>query len=286
MGFQGDVSGNGVFLSCIPCENIAVIPARKVITLFRAGRKRDRIAYFCGNLSALHFSAVCVKNDRCFRLFPCRIICGICFRSRMLLPCISCKYGQFLIFIPAFEAVAFSGCVREYDTCTGNHLCTVRSTLCAIIIYVGNGDSNGLLNFPFRIQVKVFRQFYLLPFHVISAAPIRLCVPSHKIISGVYEMPHDRIKRLPVHDSCRILTGITVRVRNRNTLARGIIIGVISDKISFRCFCKVKVLAFFYRAVIRAVPWKLLRVCVFVVQCTVDQYPARLYLIISAKYKG
>ena len=194
----------------------------------------------------------------------------------MLLPCIPCKYCQCFIFIPAHKAVAFSGSVRECDIGSGDDLCAVRPHF-PVIIEISEGDR--LFCFPFRIEVKVICQVYFLPRCIIRPASVRLCVPADKIIAESYDISHEGEKRFLIHDGYCVPAGILIRVGTHIAGPFRVVIGIITDKISFRRFRKVEVFSPLFRTVIRAVPWELLRACVLMVQRSIHQHPARLYHI-------
>ncbi len=196
VGFQSDIAGDSVILSCLPCACIIVIPAHEFIAIFCAGRKGNGIVYFCSDIPAFHLSAICVKSDCGVRFFPCGVVSGIFLRGRMFFPRISCKDCQCFILVPAFEAVAFSNCVRKYDIRSGNDLCAVCPLFYSIVIYIGNGHSDRLWH-----------------------------------------------------------------------------------------FCKVDVLSLLFCTVMLAVPHKLLRSRILMVQLAIDQHPTWLYAVIPAKHK-
>ena len=277
MRFQSNVSGNRIFFPCLSNTGISVIPADKFIIILGAVRKCNGVTNLCGNLSTFHLPTVCIKCNCRFCLFPCGIIRGIAVRRIVF-------YRQLFILIPAFETVAFSGCVRECDIRSGDNLCAVSHSF-LIIIDIGKG--NRIFFFPLCVEVKVVRQADLLPRCVVCAASVRLCVPAHKVITEMYDISHKREKFFPTHDGHYILTGIKVRVGTHIAGSFRVVVDIISNKICPRSFCKIKVFSPFFCTVIRAVPWELLRVCIFVVLHSVDQHPARLdHIGKSPKHKG
>ena len=284
MRFQGNILRNGIFFPCLSNTGISVIPADKFIIILGAVRKRDYIANLCSNISTFHFPTVCIKCNCRFCLFPCGIIRSIAVRRIVFFSCIPCKYRQFFILIPAFKAVAFSGCVRECDIRSRDNLSAVCHSF-LIIIDIGKG--NRLFFFPLCIEVKVICQADFLPRCVVCAGSVRLCVPAHKVITEMYDISHKREKFFPTHDGHYILTGIEVRIGTHIAGSVRVVVDIISNKICPRFFCKIKVFSPLFCAVVRAVPWELLRVCIFVVFHSVDQHPARLdHIGKSPKHKG
>ena len=81
----------------------------------------------------------------------------------MLLPCISCKYSQFLVFIPALKAVALSGSVWEYRIRTGNNLLTFRLPR-PTVKDISQGDRIFFL--PLCVEEKVICQTDFLSGHI------------------------------------------------------------------------------------------------------------------------
>ena len=163
MGFQDNVIGDSIIFPCLPGTGIPVIPARKFITFFGTAGKGNGIANLCGNIPAFHLSTICVKSDGCFCFLPCGVIGSVLPGCKMLLPCISCKYSQFLVFIPSLKAVALSGSLREYRIRAGNDLLTFRLTRAAIID-ISQGDKVFFL--PLCVEVKVICQADFLSGHI------------------------------------------------------------------------------------------------------------------------
>ena len=208
-GFQGDIIRDSVFFPCLTDTGIAIIPAYKLITVFRTVRKCDRIADPCSDISTFHLPSVCIKSNGCFFLFPCGIVGSVLLRGIMLLPCIPCKYSQRFIFIPAFKAVAFSGSVRECNICSGDHLLAVCLPF-PVIINISKG--NRLFGFPLHIKVEVPCQVCFLSGFIISSRPVRFRVPPVKIIPESHNIPHEWEKCGLIHNNNSIFTGIFIGV--------------------------------------------------------------------------
>ena len=284
MGFQGDIIGDGVSLPCLPGAGIIVIPANKLITIFGAAGKGDSISNLCSDSSTFHFSSVCVKSDGGMCLFPCGIVGRVLLRGVMLFPCISCKYCQSFVLIPALKAVALSGSVRECYICPRNNL-LIFCFPCTAIINVGQG--NRIFGFPLCIKIKIACQVDLLTGCIISPFSVCLCIPTVKVTSGFYQVSHKREKLCLPHDGHCISTGVIIWVRTHNAARAGrAVIGIISDRIGLLHFRKIEVFAPFLCAVASRMPYKLLRACVLMVELSVNQYSAGLYIVIAAKHKN